>query len=63
MYGILRTADGSSPTVHSGTALFTLIGFMGIDFVIGLAFLWLIARELAHGPGLPAGVKTEVAHG
>ncbi len=66
VYGLLRTADGSSPTVHSGTALFTLIGFMGIDLVIGLAFLWLIARELALGPGepagAPAGTKTEVAH-
>ena len=57
-------ADGSSLTVHSGTALFTLLGFMGIDLVIGLAFLWLIARELAHGPDGPEGSpRTEVARG
>ena len=64
VYGLLRTADASSPNVHGGTALFTLIGFMGLDFVIGLAFLWLIAREIAHGPGAPAGAAPgEVAHG
>jgi cytochrome d ubiquinol oxidase subunit I len=60
VYGLMRTADGSSPNVHGGTALFTLIGFMGLDFVIGIAFLWLIAREIAAGPGARGG---EVAHG
>ncbi len=65
VYGVLRTADGSSLTVHSGTALFTLLGFMGIDLVIGLAFLWLIARELAHGPVAhdASHAKQEVARG
>jgi cytochrome d ubiquinol oxidase subunit I len=29
IYGILRTADGTSASVHAGTALFTLIGFSG----------------------------------
>lgn len=60
VYGVLRTADGSSPNVHGGTALFTLIGFMGIDFVIGVAFLWLVAREIAAGPARPG---AGVAHG
>ena len=50
VYGVLRTADGASPTVHAGTALFTLIGFTGLYFVLGLLFLSLIAREIAHGP-------------
>ena len=50
VYGILRTKDGSSPTVHAGTALFTLIGFTGVYFVLGLLFLFLIGREIAHGP-------------
>jgi cytochrome d ubiquinol oxidase subunit I len=51
VYGLMRTADGASPQVHSGTALFTLIGFTGLYFVLGLLFLFLIGRELAHGPG------------
>jgi cytochrome bd ubiquinol oxidase subunit I len=50
VYGILRTADGASPTVHAGTALFTLIGFCGLYFVLGLLFLYLVGREVVHGP-------------
>jgi cytochrome bd ubiquinol oxidase subunit I len=51
VYGLMRTRDGASPQVHSGTALFTLIGFTGLYFVLGALFLFLVARELAHGPG------------
>ena len=50
VYGLMRTVNGVSPTVHSGTALFTLIGFCGLYLVLGLAFLFLIGREIAHGP-------------
>jgi cytochrome bd ubiquinol oxidase subunit I len=50
VYGLMRTAAGASPAVHSGTALFTLIGFAGIYFVLGVLFLYLVGREIAHGP-------------
>jgi cytochrome bd ubiquinol oxidase subunit I len=50
VYGLMRTAQGVSPNVHSGTVLFTLIGFCGLYFVLGLLFLFLVAREIAHGP-------------
>jgi len=50
IYGILRTKDAASPTVHAGSALFTLIGFAGLYFVLGLLFLFLVMREIAHGP-------------
>lgn len=50
VYGLFKTADGYSLTVHSGTTLFTLIGFTGLYFVLGLLFLFLIGREIAHGP-------------
>ena len=50
VYGILRTADGASRNVSSGNALFTLIGFMGLYLVLGMAFLFLAARELERGP-------------
>jgi cytochrome d ubiquinol oxidase subunit I len=53
VYGMFRTAQGASPTVHSGTALFTLIGFAGLYFVLGLLFLFLIGREIARGPASP----------
>jgi len=50
----MRTAHGASPSVHPGTALFTLIGFTGLYFVLGLLFMFLIMREIAHGPGAHA---------
>lgn len=50
VYGMFRTSSGSSPTVHEGTVLFTLIGFCGLYLVLGVLFLFLIAREIAHGP-------------
>jgi cytochrome d ubiquinol oxidase subunit I len=50
VYGLMRTRDGASPMVHSGTVLFTLVGFAGLYFVLGVLFLFLIGREIAHGP-------------
>jgi cytochrome d ubiquinol oxidase subunit I len=55
VYGLMRTSQGASPTVHSGTVLFTLIGFTGLYFVLGVLFLFLIGREIAHGPDSPGG--------
>jgi len=60
VYGLLRTADGSSASVHSGTALFTMIGFCGIYFVLGVLFLYLVWREIGHGP-VPAGAHAAAA--
>lgn len=50
VYGLLRTADGVSPLVHSGNALFTLIGYLGIYLGLGLLFLFLMAETIRHGP-------------
>jgi len=50
VYGLLRTRDATSPLVHPGSALFTLIGFAGLYLVLGLLFVFLIQREIAHGP-------------
>jgi cytochrome d ubiquinol oxidase subunit I len=50
IYGMLRTAAGASPNVSAGNALFTLIGFMGVYTVLGILFLFLVFRELEHGP-------------
>jgi cytochrome d ubiquinol oxidase subunit I len=62
VYGLFRTAMGSSPTVHGGTALFTLLGFCGLYLVMGVLFLFLIGREIGHGP--PDGTRRmEVVHG
>ncbi|MFQ5864767.1 MAG: cytochrome ubiquinol oxidase subunit I [bacterium] len=50
VYGLLRTAEGISPTVSGGNSLFTLLGFMGMYMVLGLLFLFLVLREVFHGP-------------
>ena len=52
VYGLFRTVDGYSKSVSSGNTLFTLIGFTGLYFVLGLVFVFLVGRELAHGPEL-----------
>ncbi len=50
IYGVLRTDAGASANIHAGTVLFTTIGFAGLYLVLGLLFVFLIAREIAHGP-------------
>ena len=45
-----RTDQGISDVVSQGSTVFTLIGFAGLYFVLGLLYLYLIGRELAHGP-------------
>ncbi len=50
VYGLMRTAEGISPTVSAGNTLFTLLGFMGMYMLIGLLFLFLVMREVFHGP-------------
>ena len=61
IYGVFRTSAGASPTVHSGDALFTLVGFCGLYFVLGVLFLFLVLREIRNGPALL--VSEELNHG
>jgi cytochrome d ubiquinol oxidase subunit I len=51
VYGLYRTADGASKNVSAGNGLFTLIGFMGLYTVLAILFLFLVRREIDHGPG------------
>jgi cytochrome d ubiquinol oxidase subunit I len=50
IYGVMRTAHGVSPRVGAGNAWFTLIGFMGLYTVLGILCLFLVYREIEHGP-------------
>jgi cytochrome d ubiquinol oxidase subunit I len=50
IYGLFHTRDGSSKVVSNGDIIFTLIGFTGLYFVLGLLFLFLVGREISHGP-------------
>jgi cytochrome bd ubiquinol oxidase subunit I len=53
IYGIMKTSEGVSPNVASGETLFTLIGFAGMYFLLGVLFLLLVLREIAIGPSTP----------
>jgi len=50
IYGLMRTAQGVSPNVSSGEAIFTLLGFVGIYILLGLFFVFLVLRFVAQGP-------------
>jgi len=55
IYGLMLTADGYSKNVSAGNGMFTLLGFMGMYLVLGLLFVFLVRREIEHGPsGEPA---------
>jgi len=50
VYGLLRTAGGTSNLVHPGQTVFTTLGFAGLYLVLGLLYLFLVAGEVANGP-------------
>jgi cytochrome d ubiquinol oxidase subunit I len=50
VYGVLRTADGTSANVGAGDVVFTTVGFMGLYLLVGVLFLLLVARQIARGP-------------
>jgi cytochrome d ubiquinol oxidase subunit I len=49
VYGVMRTSEAGSPNVVAGETIFTLVGFAGIYFVLGVLFLYLVLREIAEG--------------
>jgi cytochrome d ubiquinol oxidase subunit I len=50
-YGLYRTRDGYSKVLSSGDTIFTVIGFTGLYFVLGVLFLYLVGRQIGLGPG------------
>jgi cytochrome bd ubiquinol oxidase subunit I len=62
VYGLMRTADGASPNVSAGNSLFSLLGFMGMYMVLGILFLFLVAREIGRGPAPERDQFHENAH-
>jgi cytochrome bd ubiquinol oxidase subunit I len=50
IYGLMRTIDGYSKSVSAANVWFTLLGFMGMYTLIAILFLFLVHREIAHGP-------------
>jgi len=50
IYGLMRTRAGFSPLVSAGNAWFTLLGFFGMYTILAILFLFLVYREIEHGP-------------
>jgi cytochrome d ubiquinol oxidase subunit I len=64
VYGMYRTSWGYSHVVNNGDVIFTLIGFCALYFALGVMFLFMIAREVSHGPGEDEGHPMEkTVHG
>ena len=59
VYGLMRTAVGYSSNVSAGNGLFTLLGFMGLYALLAIFFLFLVHREIEHGPGLRPNVDPQ----
>jgi len=50
VWGLMRTAEGSSTNVSTGNALFVLLGFLGMYALLGILCLFLLARLIERGP-------------
>jgi cytochrome d ubiquinol oxidase subunit I len=50
IFGLMRTSAGSSPLISAGSVWFTLLGFLGLYAILGILFLFLVYREIEHGP-------------
>jgi cytochrome d ubiquinol oxidase subunit I len=50
IYGLMRTSAGTSARVTGGSGMFTLLGFFGLYALLALLFVFLIWREIEHGP-------------
>jgi cytochrome d ubiquinol oxidase subunit I len=49
-YGLFRTRDGYSKVLSNGDTIFTVIGFVGLYFVLGVLYLYLVGRQIGQGP-------------
>lgn len=50
VYRMLRTADAYSPNVTAGEIWFSLLLFGTVYVLIGILYVYLLAREVQHGP-------------
>ncbi len=50
VYGLQRTVHATSRQVSAGNVAFSTLGFLGLYLVVGLLFLYLVAREIQRGP-------------
>jgi cytochrome d ubiquinol oxidase subunit I len=56
VYRLLRTSDAASPTVSPAQILLSIVLFGLVYLALGALYVWLVVREVKHGPG-PAAAK------
>lgn len=61
VYGLMRTRDAVSKVVSAPQILFSIVLFGAIYAVLGVLWLYLLRKEIVHGPAL-AGTEGEVRH-
>jgi cytochrome d ubiquinol oxidase subunit I len=61
VYGLMRTAVGTSHRVSAGNGLFSLLGFMGLYALLSIAFVLIMTRAIARG-GQDAAGQAPHAH-
>jgi cytochrome bd ubiquinol oxidase subunit I len=61
VYGLLRTGEGASKVVSSGSTWFVLLGYLGMYTLLALSFVFLVQRLMAEGPS--SGRVETPAHG
>ena len=49
VYGLMRTAVGTSERVSAGNGLFSLLGFMGLYTLLSIAFVLIMTKAIAKG--------------
>jgi hypothetical protein len=50
VYGLLRTSEGVSPTIHSTQVMISILMFIVIYILLFVLFLFLLDRKIKHGP-------------
>jgi cytochrome d ubiquinol oxidase subunit I len=50
VYGLMRTAQGSSIHVTAGNSLFTLLGFLGMYSLLSILWIVIVYRIIEEGP-------------
>jgi cytochrome d ubiquinol oxidase subunit I len=50
VYGLIKTSAAISPNVAAGETIFTLLGFAGMYFLLGVLFILVVLREIGSGP-------------
>lgn len=51
VYGLMRTAEAASPVVRAEELLLSIVVFGFLYLVLGALWLYVLVREIQHGPG------------